>query len=214
MSPTKKLVLYSKDGAVEVDLETRQRILEAARELFTTRGFKGVSMRDVAEVVKVTPAALYYYFPQGKEDLFLEVIKLIFFQYAQNVRESLDASRTTREKLQVLARQLLERLQNNNGAPMLMRDAVEYLDKSKHEILQEYRLNYMRSIREIFQEGVDRGEISPYISTDTLASMFHGMAFSFGHPLSRNTLLDQVEINRAADTIVSILLDGVALKRS
>jgi AcrR family transcriptional regulator len=41
---------------------TRSRILEAAFELFSTRGFEATTLRDVAERVGVNKAALYYYF--------------------------------------------------------------------------------------------------------------------------------------------------------
>src|SRR5260370_1343985 len=54
------------------DHETRGQILQAAEALFIERGFKGVAMRDVADAVQVTPAALYYHFPGGKAGLFVE----------------------------------------------------------------------------------------------------------------------------------------------
>jgi AcrR family transcriptional regulator len=48
--------------------DTRQRILDAAAELFVERGYEATSLREIAERVGVTKAALYYHFP-GKEDL-------------------------------------------------------------------------------------------------------------------------------------------------
>lgn len=42
---------------------TRERILEAALELFTERGYDKTSVREVAERVGITKAALYYHFP-------------------------------------------------------------------------------------------------------------------------------------------------------
>jgi AcrR family transcriptional regulator len=47
---------------------TRQRILDAATELFAERGFAGTSIRDLAVQVGMTKAALYYHFP-SKEDV-------------------------------------------------------------------------------------------------------------------------------------------------
>src|SRR5258706_12854866 len=60
---------------MERDQETRRRILTAAEQLFLARGFKGVSMKDIADEVDVTTAALYYYFPEGKQELFLSMIQ-------------------------------------------------------------------------------------------------------------------------------------------
>jgi AcrR family transcriptional regulator len=47
--------------------ETRGIILSTAVSLFSEMGFNGVSMRVLAKAVKITPAALYYYFPTKKD---------------------------------------------------------------------------------------------------------------------------------------------------
>jgi AcrR family transcriptional regulator len=48
--------------------DTREQILDAARQLFMEHGYDKASLREVAERVGVTKAALYYYFP-SKEAL-------------------------------------------------------------------------------------------------------------------------------------------------
>ncbi|MHA6758416.1 TetR family transcriptional regulator [Streptacidiphilus sp. PAMC 29251] len=48
--------------------QTRQRILDAAAEVFAEHGYSGASMRDIAERLGITKAALYYHFA-SKEDL-------------------------------------------------------------------------------------------------------------------------------------------------
>jgi AcrR family transcriptional regulator len=46
--------------------ETRAEILRVALELFTSRGYEGTSIRDIAEALGVTKSSLYYHFA-GKE---------------------------------------------------------------------------------------------------------------------------------------------------
>src|SRR6202521_741838 len=54
----------------ERDREAVSRaILDAARELFVTEGYKNVSTRKVAERIEYSPAAIYGYFP-SKDDIF------------------------------------------------------------------------------------------------------------------------------------------------
>ncbi|MEV7525342.1 TetR family transcriptional regulator [Streptomyces sp. NPDC091371] len=48
--------------------ETRQRILRVSMELFGVRGFHETSLREIAERVGVTKAAVLYHFP-GKADI-------------------------------------------------------------------------------------------------------------------------------------------------
>ena len=43
--------------------ETRQRILEIARDLFGARGYAGTSLADIAGELGTSKAALYYHFP-------------------------------------------------------------------------------------------------------------------------------------------------------
>src|SRR5438270_10132887 len=47
---------------------TRSRIQEVALELFTEQGYEATSLREIAERLGVTKAALYYHF-KTKEDI-------------------------------------------------------------------------------------------------------------------------------------------------
>lgn len=66
-----------KSATTQSPLAGRQRILEACTPLFAESGFHGVSMRDVAGAVGMTPAALYYHFPD-KDALYLAVIDRLY----------------------------------------------------------------------------------------------------------------------------------------
>ncbi|HXA74838.1 MAG TPA: helix-turn-helix domain-containing protein, partial [Acidimicrobiales bacterium] len=50
--------------------DTRDRILDVALDLFTDQGFDGTSLREIAERLNVTKAALYYHF-ESKDDILL-----------------------------------------------------------------------------------------------------------------------------------------------
>jgi AcrR family transcriptional regulator len=52
--------------------ETRERILDVAQQLFIQQGYDKTSLRDIAERLGITKAALYYYF-ERKEDILLEL---------------------------------------------------------------------------------------------------------------------------------------------
>ncbi len=48
---------------------TRERILDVALELFNQRGYEGTSLREIAERLGITKAALYYHFKSKGEIL-------------------------------------------------------------------------------------------------------------------------------------------------
>lgn len=47
--------------------ETKETVLEVARELVQTRGFNAFSFRDLAERVRIKTASVHYYFPTKGE---------------------------------------------------------------------------------------------------------------------------------------------------
>ncbi len=55
------------------DATTRERILAVALELFAARGYEGTSIRDIAENMKMTKAAIFYHFP-AKEQILLNIL--------------------------------------------------------------------------------------------------------------------------------------------
>jgi AcrR family transcriptional regulator len=61
--------------------ETRQSILDAARELFAESGFEAVSMRKIAARVGLTPTAIYFHF-HDKRALFIELCRGDFLSLA------------------------------------------------------------------------------------------------------------------------------------
>ena len=61
--------------------ETRDKILDAARELFGEHGYDGVSMRQVAERIEYSPTAIYVHFTD-KEDLFHQLCQEDFARLA------------------------------------------------------------------------------------------------------------------------------------
>lgn len=62
--------------------DTRQRILDAARDMFVLRGYEATTMRAIADRVEYTPTAIYHHF-RSKEALITELCQLDFRALAQ-----------------------------------------------------------------------------------------------------------------------------------
>ncbi|ADJ46478.1 TetR family transcriptional regulator [Amycolatopsis mediterranei S699] len=54
--------------------DTKQRILDVARELFTSQGVQRTSLQDIADRLGITKPALYYHFP-SREDLVRSIVQ-------------------------------------------------------------------------------------------------------------------------------------------
>jgi AcrR family transcriptional regulator len=72
-----KLPTYFKLGSVSKKsgaISSRDAVLDAAEQLFAARGYTAVTLKHVAEKLSIKQASLYYHFPLGKEDLYVEVM--------------------------------------------------------------------------------------------------------------------------------------------
>jgi AcrR family transcriptional regulator len=67
--------------------DTRRRILASAAEVFAEHGYSGASMRDIAERLGITKAALYYHFT-SKEDLLDGLVHPVMQSMADFTREA------------------------------------------------------------------------------------------------------------------------------
>jgi AcrR family transcriptional regulator len=68
--------------------EVRTKILDAARELFVSNGYEGVSMRAIAEQIEYSPTLIYQYF-KDKETLIKELCYSDFGALAERLNETL-----------------------------------------------------------------------------------------------------------------------------
>jgi AcrR family transcriptional regulator len=56
----------------QLDVSTREKILQVALDLFTEQGFDGTSMREIAARLGITKPSIYYHFA-SKEEILLEL---------------------------------------------------------------------------------------------------------------------------------------------
>lgn len=54
--------------------ETKERIIEAALELFAQNGYLGTSMNDIAQKIGITKGALYKHY-SSKRDIFNKIVE-------------------------------------------------------------------------------------------------------------------------------------------
>ena len=201
------------DQSAHIDRETWRHIIKAAEELFLAKGYKGVSMKDVADAVQVTPAALYYHFPQGKEDLFLSMLQTIFEEWSAGIHQAIKPAHDIRGRLQLLTLYLLALPFNN--FPLLMHDAREQIKDTEKRVavFRQLRGTFLYYITEVFQEAINVGEIRVDIPAYVLANMFQGMIMASHQNIHfPSKEFPTVDVPQIAPIIVSTLLDGIARK--
>ena len=193
------------------DRATRQQMLEAARELFLDRGYNGVAMKEVAERVRVTSAALYYHFPGGKQELFFSVIQMILDEWSRGALLATADAQGLCAQLTRLTRYLLTLPMDRFS--VLARDIHEnMLDRAtQRAALEQLQQRFVQHVTDLFQRAIDAGEISREISAPILATMYEGMSISLlrSYHLARGGI-ERYDSEQLADFVVAVLLRGAA----
>ena len=117
--------MKSEKQMIEQEQTTEEKILEAASEVFTEKGFAGTRTRDIAEKAGINLALLNYYF-RSKEKLFEQVMKikvvLLFgkiFPILSNEKTSLE------EKIDLASEKYFEILSKNPNLPLFVISEIQ-----------------------------------------------------------------------------------------
>ncbi|MET7336091.1 helix-turn-helix domain-containing protein [Nonomuraea sp. NPDC005650] len=109
--------------------DTRGRIIETARELFTTQTYRAASMRDIAERVGITKPTLYHHF-RSKSEILAHLVGPPIDQLEATIDDA--AARPTLAEIRhhVLGGCLDIMLTHRETMTLLLRDASVYGDET------------------------------------------------------------------------------------
>lgn len=99
-----------------------QKILEAAYECLSTRGYANVTMRAIADEAGVALSQLTYYF-DNKEKLFTDVISKMANQYIREIETRMYVTADLNEKIVALTQYFKELLRDK---PKLLRLFIDF----------------------------------------------------------------------------------------
>jgi AcrR family transcriptional regulator len=77
----------------------RQRLLDAAAELFNSKGYTATTVREIVKAAGVTKPVLYYYF-RNKEGIFLELMRETYVKFNELIDAIRSEKGSAREKLE------------------------------------------------------------------------------------------------------------------
>lgn len=84
--------------------ETKEKLLKSAGILFSQKGYKATSIREINRSVDMADGLLYHYFPGGKKEIFLKV-------YEDSMARTLKSFRETRNIEDYIALPLVQMLE-------------------------------------------------------------------------------------------------------
>jgi AcrR family transcriptional regulator len=132
-------------GGPKTRTDTRARIQRIAVELFTEHGYEGTSLREIAERLGVTKAALYYHF-KSKEDIIQSLVEDYQAQMDELISWAGSQPRTAAVRREILSRythivaerdQVFRMLHQNQAVLNTMASAIKTLKTSPGRLADE-----------------------------------------------------------------------------
>ncbi len=147
-------------NAAETRFELQKdRMLRAAAQCFNQKGFSGTSLKDVADVLGLTDAALYYYV-RNKEEL----VYLCYVRAADVGREAMESARADgQDGMDTVLRYLryhIELMVGERG-PIAIMSEIPSLKPSHREQVLELSRQHSMDFEAIIEAGITDGSIAP-----------------------------------------------------
>lgn len=141
------------------DASARRRVLGAAAELFTSKGYAATTVREIVAKAGVTKPVLYYYFG-SKEGIYLELLRDPFSQFEAIVKEQKVDTGDAKTRLLSLADRVFSLFLDHLDVARLMYSI--YYGPPQGAPFFDFDALHMKweqAIAQLIADGVQKGEI-------------------------------------------------------
>lgn len=132
-------------------------IIEAAARVFAERGFHGATTQDIADVLGIRQASLYYYFSSKEAALELVCLKGVegFFEAGKAIAARPE---TARERLSLLINSHLSPLLDRGNFVKVFLNERQHLPAESRRRIGRWSRGLERIFEEVIKEGIAKGE--------------------------------------------------------
>ena len=149
---------------------TKKKIVSAAWKLFFEQGYDNTTVDDIVEESATSKGSFYHYF-EGKDAL-LSSLSFLFDERYEELMPQLDDGMDSVEKLLYLNRELFTTIETTVSLELLARlFSSQLITKGERHLLDHTRV-YYRVLRQIIQQGQQRGEIRTDRTVGALSKLY------------------------------------------
>ncbi len=155
---------------------SRTTILNAAERLFVEKGYHAISMREIADAVGMTKAALYYHF-RDKEQLFMAILEGVLSELSALIEQCRTADTSHRGQIEAIVHQIMLLPAARRASLRLASQELGNLDAAtRQQFIEQYHVQFIGRITSILAAGMAGGEfkpLEPRLATWTLLGMMY-----------------------------------------
>jgi len=158
------------------NVDTETKILNAAREVFTAKGFAGTRMQEVADKADINKAMLHYYF-RSKEKLFKVVFAETATAHIQGIIKIIRQDLAVVGKLEALIRHIFRFNRQNPGMQIFM---MHELAQGQSLVFKEMACNFGLPdlMTEMYQQIAEETKAGTIRAVDPFQLIIHCKALS------------------------------------
>jgi AcrR family transcriptional regulator len=157
----------------------KNAILKAARRLFFDRGFKAVTVDNIAAKAEVSKGSIYLCF-ESKEEIYAQILISDNIALYERIKNFSATEASAAQLLMEFARIYVDYFLNNNELFRILMNFMMHTgqmnltEKQNKELIQSTNEN-IKIISEIIQKGIDSGEFSPIDNIRQMQNAIWGM---------------------------------------
>ena len=190
--------------ALSEPADIRERILEAATVLFVAQGYRGISMREIAEAVGVSKAGVYYHF-RDKEALFLAILSHNLERMEAIMRQARQAGPSARQQITHMVRAIFELAPDQRAIIRLASQEMTHLSQAvRAEFARLYRDKFTGQVEAMLRAGMDGGELRA-MDAGLATWVLLGMMYPFFYPSQSR---EEDSSGEAIELILDIFFEG------
>jgi len=189
--------------------EARERLLGAALELFTRRGYAATSVREICQAAGVTRPVLYYYF-NSKEGLYLRLLEDSHSRFEALLADLGSIVGSIRQRVIYFCESVFDTTVQQLPLVKLLYSIYYGPPQGAPPFdLDQYYERMLQVISTLMQAGIAAGEIRPGDVNDMVWAVLACMDIAIEEQLCHcNPRLDRAAMTR----MLEIVFDGLAVR--
>lgn len=182
----------------------RKEIFDATVHLFLEKGFKGTSMRQIAEAAGVGKSTLYDYF-KSKDEILVSYFEDAIQELTEGAKDIVSQEISISDKIKRILEMHLTYLIDNKALYLKLSAEIQTLSLGSQKQIQQKRYAYQDMLSDLIEKGIQQGVYKPVNPLFAARGVF--MLLTMAVFTSRpQTLGDPEEM---MDDALSIFFDGI-----
>ena len=180
------------------------QIIDAAARVFAERGFHGATTQDIADVLGIRQASLYYYFSSKEAALELVCLKGVegFFEAAKTIAARRESAQ---KRLISLIGSHLSPLVDRADFVKVFLNERQHLPRESRRRIGRWSRGLERIFEDVIKEGVAKGEFRADLDVRLATLAILGMC----NAASSWQRKENIDVNDIAEEFARLMTDGM-----